>query len=99
MDAALCAEMALGLGDVEAGFAAADVVVEYAYRTGRQGHAFLETEAGGSYLDPDGRLTVCAGGQHPGTPPAQNCAAPGPPEGAGAGPHPMVGGAVRGEGD
>jgi len=95
----LCAEMTLGHGDVEAGFAAADVIVEYAYRTGRQEHAFLETEAGASFLGPDGRLTVCAGGQHPTTDRTQICAALGLPENAVRVLHPMMGGAFGGKED
>ena len=64
-DGNLCAELNLGHGDVEAGFAAADHIFESTYQTGRQEHAFLETEAGVAYYDEDGKLTVCVGGQNP----------------------------------
>ncbi|MEK6222829.1 MAG: xanthine dehydrogenase family protein molybdopterin-binding subunit, partial [Chloroflexota bacterium] len=50
-------------GDVEAGFEKADVIVEGEYRTPFQEHIFLEPEAGISYLDEEGRVTVVAGGQ------------------------------------
>jgi CO/xanthine dehydrogenase Mo-binding subunit len=50
-------------GDMEAGWAAADVVVEGEYRTGYQEHAYLQPEAGLGYIDDDGRVTVLVGGQ------------------------------------
>jgi CO/xanthine dehydrogenase Mo-binding subunit len=50
-------------GDVEKGFQEADVVVEGEYHTPVQEHAFLQPEAGLAYYDPEGRLTVAAGGQ------------------------------------
>lgn len=50
-------------GDVEAGFAAADVVVESTYRTHAQEHAYLQPEAGLAFVRPDGRLEVICGGQ------------------------------------
>ena len=50
-------------GDVEAGFAAADVIVESTYRTHAQEHAYLQPEAGLAYVRPDGRLEVICGGQ------------------------------------
>ena len=52
-------------GDVVKGFSMSKVVVENMYRTGTQIHAFLETEAGISYIDEKGRITVVAGGQSP----------------------------------
>jgi CO/xanthine dehydrogenase Mo-binding subunit len=57
----LCAELHLGHGDVAIGFAEADYIVESSYQTGRQAHAFLETEAGVAYYDESGMLTVCVG--------------------------------------
>lgn len=95
----LCAELLLGHGDVATGFAEADVVLEYTYRTGWQEHAFLETEAGLSYLDGDGRLTVRAGGQNPFTDRRQICAALDLPETAVRVLHPMMGGAFGGKED
>jgi CO/xanthine dehydrogenase Mo-binding subunit len=49
-------------GDVEAAWAACDVVVEGVYQTPFQEHAYLQPEAGTAYLDAEGRITVhCAG--------------------------------------
>jgi aerobic-type carbon monoxide dehydrogenase small subunit (CoxS/CutS family) len=45
-------------GDVEAGFAASDLIVEQTYDTQQVEHAYLETEAGVAYVDHDGVLTV-----------------------------------------
>jgi CO/xanthine dehydrogenase Mo-binding subunit len=50
-------------GDVETAFAQADVVIEGEYRTPAQEHAFLQPEAGVSYIDEEGRVTVVVGGQ------------------------------------
>jgi CO/xanthine dehydrogenase Mo-binding subunit len=50
-------------GDVEAGFAQADVIVEDTYFTGAQEHAYLQPEAGLAYIDEDGRVTVQVAGQ------------------------------------
>jgi CO/xanthine dehydrogenase Mo-binding subunit len=50
-------------GDVETGFAQADVVVEGTYRTPAQEHAYLQPEAGVSYIDEEGRYTVVVAGQ------------------------------------
>jgi len=50
-------------GDIETGFAAADVIVEAEYLTPAQEHAFLQPEAGISYIDEEGRVTVVVGGQ------------------------------------
>ena len=50
-------------GNVEAGFAQADVIVESEYRTPVQEHAYLQPEAGLGYIDEAGRVTVAAGGQ------------------------------------
>ncbi len=46
------------LADPAAAFGCADHVFEHTYQTGRQAHAFLETEAGVAFYDADGRLTV-----------------------------------------
>jgi CO/xanthine dehydrogenase Mo-binding subunit len=53
------------VGDAEAAFHEATVVVENAYRTGRQMHMYLETEAGIAMLDEKGRLVLYTGGQSP----------------------------------
>lgn len=45
-------------GDIEAAFREADVVVEGSYRTQFQDPAYLETEAGVGWIDPDGVITI-----------------------------------------
>lgn len=50
-------------GDIDAGWAAAEVVVEGAYELPLQEHAYLQPEAAISYLDDNGRLTVEIAGQ------------------------------------
>ena len=50
-------------GDTEAAFRDADVIVEGEYRTPAQEHAYLQPEAGLSYIDEEGRVTVIVGGQ------------------------------------
>jgi CO/xanthine dehydrogenase Mo-binding subunit len=51
-------------GDVEEGFRRSAVVVEHSYQVPMIDHAFLETEAGVSYYDENGRLTVESCGQY-----------------------------------
>ncbi|BCH61176.1 hypothetical protein RvVAR0630_38000 [Agrobacterium vitis] len=53
-------------GDSVQGFAKAAHVVEETYITPRQMHGFMETEGGYAFVEPDGRLNMCAGGQHGG---------------------------------
>lgn len=50
-------------GNIETGFAQADVVIESEYHTPAQEHAYLQPEAGVAYIDEDGRVTVVVGGQ------------------------------------
>lgn len=50
-------------GDVESAFARADIIVEGYYQTPAQEHAYLQPEAGISYVDEEGRVTVIVGGQ------------------------------------
>lgn len=50
-------------GDMQAGWAQADVVVEGEYTTGWQEHAYLQPEAGLGYIDEQGRVTVIVAGQ------------------------------------
>ncbi|MCA9894866.1 MAG: xanthine dehydrogenase family protein, partial [Anaerolineae bacterium] len=50
-------------GDMEKGWAEADVVVEDVYETTWQEHAYLQPEAGLSYIDEEGRVTVVVAGQ------------------------------------
>ncbi len=48
------AELHAAIGDVEAGFAAADAVHEATYRSQRVQHAQLETHCAIGWLDPTG---------------------------------------------
>ncbi len=50
-------------GDVDKAFSGADVIVEGIYQTPAQEHAYLQPEAGVSYLDEEGRITVLVAGQ------------------------------------
>lgn len=52
-------------GDLEAAFAAADVVAETVYRTTYLEHAALEREAVLGYVDPEGRLTIVGATHQP----------------------------------
>ena len=50
-------------GDVESSFANADAIIEGDYHTPCQEHAYLQPEAGISYIDDEGRVTVQVAGQ------------------------------------
>lgn len=50
-------------GDITAGFAQADVIVDETYVTSSQEHAYLQPEAGLAYIDEQGRITVQVAGQ------------------------------------
>jgi CO/xanthine dehydrogenase Mo-binding subunit len=50
-------------GDMDAGWAAADVVIEGTYVLPHQEHAYLQPEAGVSFIDDEGRVTVEVAGQ------------------------------------
>ncbi|MFN8443970.1 MAG: xanthine dehydrogenase family protein molybdopterin-binding subunit, partial [Caldilineaceae bacterium] len=50
-------------GDVAAAFASADVVIEESFSTVWQEHAYLQPEAGISYVDEQGRLVIETAGQ------------------------------------
>ena len=50
-------------GDVEAGFQAADVVLDGEFATTWQEHAFLQPEAGVAYVDDSGRVVIETAGQ------------------------------------
>lgn len=50
-------------GDIEKAFSQADVIVEGEYHTPVQEHAYLQPEAGVSYVDEEGRVTVIVAGQ------------------------------------
>jgi CO/xanthine dehydrogenase Mo-binding subunit len=50
-------------GNMDAGWAAADVVVEGVYQLPYQEHAYLQPEAGVGWIDEEGRIAVNVGGQ------------------------------------
>ncbi len=52
-------------GDIAAGFAQADVIVEDVYTTHAVEHAYLQPEAGIGYIDEQGRVAVIAAAQWP----------------------------------
>lgn len=52
-------------GDINNGFAQADVVVENTYTTQYIEHAMMETESAVAHIDPDGTITVYASAQAP----------------------------------
>ncbi|MGW4947571.1 molybdopterin-dependent oxidoreductase [Actinoplanes sp. NPDC004185] len=58
-------ELHAELGDVEEGFAGADVVYEQTFRTPRVQHAALETHGAIGWLDDAGRLTLRTSSQTP----------------------------------
>jgi aerobic-type carbon monoxide dehydrogenase small subunit (CoxS/CutS family) len=51
-------------GDVEKGFAGADLIVEQTYSTQPVEHAYLEPEAGLAYVDHDGVVTIVSPSQN-----------------------------------
>lgn len=59
----IIAHIRIRKGDMAAGWAQAHVVVEEEYRTSWQEHAYLQPEAGLSYIDEEGRVTVVVAGQ------------------------------------
>jgi len=52
-------------GNVEEGFKNSAVIAENIYKTSMVEHAFLQPEAGISYIDEDGTVVVCAATQYP----------------------------------
>jgi CO/xanthine dehydrogenase Mo-binding subunit len=58
-----CVHYKIRKGDVDDAFARADVIVESEYHTPVQEHAYLQPEAGLSYIDKEGRITVESAGQ------------------------------------
>lgn len=52
-------------GDLEKGFAQADIIVENTYRTQYIEHAMMETESSVAYIDHDGTIIVYASSQAP----------------------------------
>ena len=61
----LAAEAHGAIGDVEAGFAEADIVLDETYRSQRVQHAHLETHGAVGWLDAEGRLTIRSSTQVP----------------------------------
>ncbi|KQO73587.1 molybdopterin cofactor-binding domain-containing protein [Methylobacterium sp. Leaf89] len=57
-------EVVVTRGDAAAALADCAHIVSETYVTPRQMHGFLETEGGWAALEPDGSLTIRAGGQH-----------------------------------
>lgn len=51
-------------GDIEAGFAEADLIIEESYQTQQVEHAYLEPEAGIAYIDHDDVVTVISPSQN-----------------------------------
>ncbi len=86
-------------GDVEAGFAQADVIVEHTYRTGAQEHAYLQPEAGVAYIDELGRIVVEVAGQWAHKDRQQIAAALALPEAQVVVRYPAIGGAFGGRED
>lgn len=62
-DSNICVHYKIRKGDVDAAFQLADVIVEGEYRTPAQEHAYLQPEAGLSYIDDEGRVTIACAGQ------------------------------------
>lgn len=58
-------EIRYHLGDIEAGFAAADVVYENTFTTNRAQHAHLETHGGIAWRDEAGRINIRSSTQTP----------------------------------
>jgi CO/xanthine dehydrogenase Mo-binding subunit len=59
----VCVHYKIRKGDVKDGFAKAYAIVESEYQTPVQEHAYLQPEAGLSYIDEEGRVTIASGGQ------------------------------------
>ena len=59
----ICVHYRIRKGDIDEAFKQADVIVEGEYRTPVQEHAYLQPEAGLTYLDEEGRIAVVCAGQ------------------------------------
>ena len=59
----VCVHDRIRKGDIDKGFAQADVIVESDYSLPYQEHVFMEPEAAVAYLDEDGSVTVYCAGQ------------------------------------
>ncbi len=98
-DSNICVHYKIRKGDVDAGFAEAEVIVESEYRLPFQEHAYLQPEAGLAYIDEEGRVTVQVGGQWPHTDRAQIAHALNLPEEQVRVIYPAIGGAFGGRED
>jgi xanthine dehydrogenase molybdenum-binding subunit len=67
-------------GDLEQGFAEADITLEHTFHTAITDHAFLEPECSIARLNPDGRMEIYVGSQIPYSDRSQVAAALGWPE-------------------
>lgn len=86
-------------GDLEKGFAEADVIVESVYNTPAQEHAYLQTECGLAFIDEEGRVAVVTTGQWGSKDRKQIAHALGLPEEKIRVIYPMTGGAFGGRED
>ena len=59
----VCVHYKIRKGDVETAFKNSDVIVEEEYRSPAQEHAYLQPEAGLSYIDEEGHITIACAGQ------------------------------------
>ena len=98
-DSNICVNYKIRKGDVEAGFAQTDVIVESEYHLPFQEHAYLQPEAGLAYIDEEGRVTVQCGGQWPHTDQAQIAHSLNLPEEQVRVIYPAIGGAFGGRED
>src|SRR5690606_26884349 len=62
-DTNVCVHYKIRKGNVDEGFANAYAIVEGEYQTPVQEHAYLQPEAGLSYIDEEGRIAVVCAGQ------------------------------------
>ena len=86
-------------GDMEAGWAAAEIIIEGTYQVPHQEHAFLQPEAGVGYIDSQGRVTVEVAGQWAHEDQAQICHALDLPAEQVRVVYPAIGGAFGGRED
>ena len=62
-DTNICVHYKIRKGDIDHAFKNADVIVEGEYKSPIQEHAYLQPEAGLSYIDEEGRVTIACAGQ------------------------------------
>ncbi len=98
-DSNICACYKIRKGDVAAGFAQAEVIIESEYLLPFQEHAYLQPEAGIAYIDEEGRVTVEVAGQWAHTDRQQIAHALSVPEDRVRVVYPVIGGAFGGRED